>query len=135
MGRHIHFATTWLAAAILASAPAAAQQPSQPAANPKETVTLNVQVPIPVSEAPENCAVQIRERICRTDGVPVQSYTVLQQQVVGRSSVERIAIDRGCLVVDLKLGVASSTTPGAQCVGGEPEILMQLQLSSQPPNR
>jgi hypothetical protein len=88
--------------------------------------------PIPIKQAPAGCMVVMTERYCRTDNEPVKSFLVLHQRTVGRSSIENIAIDNGCVVVQVRLGVDEDKTGNAQCVGGEPLVRVRLLLSARP---
>lgn len=95
-----------------------------------EQLEVELTYPIPITQAPVGCVMTLIERYCRADNEPVTSFIVLHQRTVGRSSIEKIAIDTGCVVAHLKLGVEEDSTGNAQCVGGEPSVRLRLQLSA-----
>ena len=97
-----------------------------------EQLELELTRPIPMNQAPAGCMVTLTERYCRADKKPVMSFLVLHQRTVGRSSIENIEIDNGCVVTQVKLGVEEDKTGKAQCVGGEPLVRMRLLLSARP---
>ncbi|RFC32561.1 MAG: hypothetical protein DID92_2727745556 [Candidatus Nitrotoga sp. SPKER] len=97
-----------------------------------EQLEVELTYPIPITQAPVGCVMTLIERYCRADNELVTSFLVLHQRTVGRSSIEKITIDNGCLVAEVKLGVGEDRTGNAQCVGGEPSVRLRLLISAHP---
>lgn len=97
-----------------------------------EQVELEFLRPIPMDNAPAGCGVAMSERYCRTDKLPVRSFLILHQRITGKSSIDKVAIDNGCVKVDVRIGVEEDKSGKAQCVGGKPLVSLRLVLSAQP---
>lgn len=108
-------------------------QPPEPEPEPSpldEIITLGRTQPISVEMAPKGCVVHYTAKYCRTDGRPIVSIRVLEEKILGLSSVKEPRIESGCVILDMSLGVPISKESEDQCEGGEPKVSVKLQVSA-----
>jgi len=95
-----------------------------------EQISVAITRPIPLRNAPPGCEVRHTERYCRDDGQVVKSYKVLEQSTSGSSAVESFALDRGCLAIEMKLGMPVSSVAGNSCEAGIAKVSLKLLVST-----
>ena len=130
----------WIAACVaLAGAPAVGQKaaptlwPAMPATATvplDELISVGMTRPIPMQKAPAGCAVRHTERYCRDDKQAIRAYNVLEQRTSATSTVDKISIDKGCVVVEMNLAVPIATGGGNMCEGGVAKVYLKLQVSA-----
>lgn len=111
---------------------ALASEPNRPS---DDEVQIEITHPIPMDSVLPGCKVQRIERVCRTDGLPVHAFKVVKKDIVGKSAIESMQIQDGCVVAQLSLGVEISTQRGAQCIGGEALVKLRIVLSTRVADR
>lgn len=98
-----------------------------------EEIEVTLTHPMPIEGGPADCQVDLSERYCRADKLPVSRFTVLHQRVSGNlSSVGGLKLVRGCVVTEVKLGTNKAAKAANQCVPGDPEVRFRIVLSAAP---